>query len=112
MNYWYITPEYKIYIGGLNEEDRHVFKIVSKMTLELVEPACNPPTRCYRASAMPEGQKKILDPSQISGEWNWYSNGIDLDHPIILRGDGSTLINHINVSSWKIEPDGMIFIGG
>jgi hypothetical protein len=54
QTYWYIMADYKVYIGRTGADDKHIFKIVNNYTMELVEPARNPPTLITRVHPMPQ----------------------------------------------------------
>lgn len=45
-----------VFIGRLNASDRHIFKIIDKNTLELIEPKRNPPTLMKRVGKAPESK--------------------------------------------------------
>jgi len=111
--YWYIQPDHKIFIGRLNQDDRHIFKIVDDNTLEIVEPQRNPPTRCLRVTPVPQKIKPALVPEQLPGKWHWQHDGETNSHPEphILYVNGSIMSDGHAKGEWRMEPDGMVYIG-
>ena len=51
---WKMEPDGMVFIGRLNANDRHIFKIIDKNTLELIEPKRNPPTLMKRVGKAPK----------------------------------------------------------